>query len=224
MTEVVELAEFRITPGNLFKSAAHDGKMELQPGLDAKEDDNAARFYGWYLTAVKGVPQTEGVSIIKVVDRDINYEIYARSANSDVTMVFHVDNDTILQVATDVRTSNSPSDLGPHAARVPVTPAKVVTAEHQLLLDAIRTVMGERQDQYGDPEDSLQVIADYWNAYLKSKGHYDIEISSADAGMMMILLKVGREANSPKYDNLVDIAGYAACTARALANKKAMNA
>lgn len=82
----------------------------------------------------------------------------------------------------------------------------------RVLLDAHTVINGERQDVYGAPEDSFKLIAQYWSTYLGSKGHALIDgrdiINADDVALMMTLLKVAREANQHKRDNIVDAAGY----------------
>lgn len=77
----------------------------------------------------------------------------------------------------------------------------------QSILDAAaKCVTGDREQDYGNPENSFQMIAELWSAY---KG---IEFSPVDVAAMMCLLKIGRIAGgSESIDNWVDIAGYAAC-------------
>jgi hypothetical protein len=65
---------------------------------------------------------------------------------------------------------------------------------------------GEREQEYGPPEESFAWIAYGWDAIMKMKGS---TISSDTAAMMMIWLKMVRECNQHKRDNIVDIAGYA---------------
>lgn len=75
-----------------------------------------------------------------------------------------------------------------------------------LLREAADTVTRHRQSSYGTPEDNFGRIAEFWRIY---KG---VEFSKADVAMMMILVKVARQVNSPGHaDNYLDIAGYAAC-------------
>lgn len=75
--------------------------------------------------------------------------------------------------------------------------------------DAIRTINGERQDQYGNPEDSFKLIAALWDAYLGTK------VTPPMVADMMILLKIAREADGKgKKDNMVDLIGYAMLGAR----------
>ena len=82
------------------------------------------------------------------------------------------------------------------------------------LLDMAKAIVGgERENQYGSPEDSFRAIAVYWTGYLRQIGlvAQDRELKSEDTALMMILLKVARQAGRGKLDNWVDIAGYAAC-------------
>lgn len=74
------------------------------------------------------------------------------------------------------------------------------------ILDKTKEIInGERQGQYGKPENSLQRIAEFWSAYLERK------LTDYDVANMMILMKVARNAGGVyKDDNWIDICGYAA--------------
>ena len=73
---------------------------------------------------------------------------------------------------------------------------------------AIKCVCGERQDQYGTPEDNFGTIANLWTAYL------GYPVSAVDVAMMMSLLKIARiKTGTATEDSFVDLAGYAACGA-----------
>jgi hypothetical protein len=74
-----------------------------------------------------------------------------------------------------------------------------------ILEEAEKLVGGDRQQDYGDTQQSFNRIAKLWSAY---KG---VEITAQDVGFMMILLKVSRGASGTKRDTIVDIAGYARC-------------
>lgn len=72
-----------------------------------------------------------------------------------------------------------------------------------LVLDEAKNVInGDRQDMYGNPEDSFKLIAKYWSTYL------EVDITARDATLMMVLFKLAREKNQHKRDNIVDAAGY----------------
>lgn len=76
----------------------------------------------------------------------------------------------------------------------------------QILDEAKSCVTGQREQDYGSPEDNFGTIAAFWSTYL------GVEIDPVDVSNMMILLKVARIRNGGGTgDCFVDIAGYAAC-------------
>nr|DAH47782.1 MAG TPA: hypothetical protein [Caudoviricetes sp.] len=78
----------------------------------------------------------------------------------------------------------------------------------ELLETARKTVCGDREQDYGSPENSFQRIAEFWRTYLNQ------QITPVDVAAMMALLKLARVAEGHgKADNWVDLAGYAACGA-----------
>ena len=89
-----------------------------------------------------------------------------------------------------------------------VEPIYKMTRE-DVLKAAKQCVCGEREQDYGTPEQNFASIADLWTTYL---AYLPNEIAPKDVAAMMILLKVARIASGHgKMDNWVDIAGYAAC-------------
>lgn len=76
------------------------------------------------------------------------------------------------------------------------------------VLDAAKKcVCGQRQQDYGNPEDNFQRIADLWNAYMGGK-----RFTPVDVAVMMALLKVARiKTGTGTDDCYIDLAGYAAC-------------
>ena len=75
-----------------------------------------------------------------------------------------------------------------------------------ILQEAIRCVCGEREQQYGSPENNFRTISLLWSTYL------EMDVTPVDVAALMILLKIARVASGHgKKDNWVDIAGYAAC-------------
>lgn len=88
-------------------------------------------------------------------------------------------------------------------------PAKETTRS-SVLSAARRCVVGDRDVEYGPPEDVFADIADLWSAYAGDGREYTV----LDVAHMMVLLKMARAKHDPKHtDNYVDIAGYAACAA-----------
>lgn len=89
------------------------------------------------------------------------------------------------------------------------------------LKEADDIINGERQDTYGNPEDSFALIAEYWNTYF-SEGHLDLQkLTALDVSHMMILFKLARcTGQAPKRDNYIDLQGYAAISADRLVKEK----
>ena len=86
-----------------------------------------------------------------------------------------------------------------------------------ILHAAEKCVCGQRETDYGTPEDNFKTIAELWKTYLRracvdeAGGVY---IDANDVAMMMALLKIARiAAGGGKADSWIDLAGYAACGA-----------
>lgn len=75
------------------------------------------------------------------------------------------------------------------------------------ILDLAKTnVCGQRDLDYGSPEDNFAYIAKLWTDYC------GYNFSALDVAMMMALLKISRIKNGGGTgDSFVDLAGYAAC-------------
>ena len=78
----------------------------------------------------------------------------------------------------------------------------------RVLREAEKCVCGQREQDYGTPEDSFQKIGTFWTAYL----NYAVRINAEDVAAMMALLKIARiSENLQHMDSWVDLTGYAAC-------------
>ena len=78
----------------------------------------------------------------------------------------------------------------------------------RVLKEAEKCVCGNREHEYGVPEDSFEMIGKFWTVYLD----YDTKIDAHDVAAMMALLKIARIAKSPDHmDSWCDVAGYASC-------------
>lgn len=75
----------------------------------------------------------------------------------------------------------------------------------EILKAAEQCVCGDRDVQYGSPEDSFKLIAQLWGVYLERL------VMPRDVAAMMALMKVARIKAGKKDDNWIDLAGYAAC-------------
>ena len=84
----------------------------------------------------------------------------------------------------------------------------------EILDNAKKCVCGQREQDYGSPEDNFQTIAKLWSEYLRAaqKSTVNYSITAKDVSVMMILLKISRIASGTGTDDcFIDIAGYAAC-------------
>lgn len=81
----------------------------------------------------------------------------------------------------------------------------------EILAAAERCVCGDREQDYGSPENNFRTIANLWIDYLAAKDE-PLAIEAKDVAVMLALLKIARIASGhAKEDNWVDLAGYAAC-------------
>lgn len=87
----------------------------------------------------------------------------------------------------------------------------------ECLEEASKLVRFTRANTYGDANESFSRIAALWSAIGIRRN--DEQLAGSDVALMMVLLKVARQANTPKPDNWVDIAGYAALGAELDANE-----
>jgi hypothetical protein len=70
-------------------------------------------------------------------------------------------------------------------------------------MEAERIVNGERAESYGNANRNFDNIAKVWSIIL------GCPVTARQMSLCMVGLKLCREANSHKRDNLVDLAGYA---------------
>ena len=73
-----------------------------------------------------------------------------------------------------------------------------------ILNEASALINGDRQTQYGTPQENFARVASIWSAIL---GHV---VSPREVALCMAGLKLARLANGPHRDSAVDLAGYAA--------------
>jgi Domain of unknown function (DUF6378) len=80
-----------------------------------------------------------------------------------------------------------------------------VASDEDVLEEALRITRGDRNAQYGQPDQDFKRTAAMWSAM---KG---VEFEAREVAMFMVALKLSRETHQKKRDNWVDIAGYARC-------------
>ena len=70
-------------------------------------------------------------------------------------------------------------------------------------------VLGDRNTDYGSPDADFAGVALMWSGLLNTK--LKERITKEDVALMMVALKLRRQAHKPKDDNLVDAHGYLIC-------------
>ena len=82
----------------------------------------------------------------------------------------------------------------------------------RVLNEAEKCVCGQREQDYGTPDDSFNLIAKLWTTYVSTGSLVDLVFDAKDVAAMMALLKIARISENPQHmDSWVDLAGYAAC-------------
>ena len=74
----------------------------------------------------------------------------------------------------------------------------------QILETAGNLCNGDREQQYGDPQENFETVAQMWSAYLGTK------VAARDVCNLMALIKIARLKNGPHWDSAVDGAAYLA--------------
>ena len=78
----------------------------------------------------------------------------------------------------------------------------------EMMTTAVRHVVKERRDVYGDPKAFTKRVARLWNAYLINADR-DSCIVASDIAPLMRLFKEARLQESPNHwDSYVDLIGY----------------
>ena len=72
-----------------------------------------------------------------------------------------------------------------------------------VLEEANSLVHGNRGDDYGHPIDDFTKTATMWSVIL------GVPVTAEQVGLCMCCVKISRQLNKPKRDNMVDLAGYA---------------
>lgn len=89
-----------------------------------------------------------------------------------------------------------------------------------ILSKATTAVCGDRNDSYGPPIEDFKCQADMMSAYLTRTNGQPVRVTASDIACLMAIVKIARQAHTPKEDNWVDMAGYAACGAECDAYEK----
>ena len=129
---------------------------------------------------------------------------YQRRVSELRTTAIRLNDETLVSLLADA--ADDIAELRAMAAldaTLPDTPLN----RADVLRQAEHMVCGHREQDYGSPEDSFELIAGLWSAYLGMR-----DITPVDVSMMMALLKIARIGGGrATADSFIDLAGYAAC-------------
>ena len=90
----------------------------------------------------------------------------------------------------------------------------------EVLRAAAEIISGDREEQYGAPENSFEMIAAYWNVYLRNNGITGT-LKPVDVAHMMALMKLARlDGGHYKDDSYIDACGYLAIAAEMERNRR----
>jgi len=84
--------------------------------------------------------------------------------------------------------------------------------EHDDEMDVLKyslDIQNERENDYGNANESFKSIAEFWSTYLSRKTKRKVKLDEIDVAQMMELFKINRNAYKRKEDNMVDGESYA---------------
>jgi hypothetical protein len=81
----------------------------------------------------------------------------------------------------------------------------MIIPENDVLIEALNLTSGDRQNQYGAPDQDFARTAAMWSAL---KG---VDFTTEEVAAFQVCIKLSRNTHQSKRDNWVDIAGYARC-------------
>jgi hypothetical protein len=91
-----------------------------------------------------------------------------------------------------------------------VTRRAAVPPRAEVLHEAASLITGDRNAQYGSPQDDFGRSVGMWNA-LGYRGPGGRELQPSDLSILLICVKLSRATWMNKRDNWTDIAGYSGC-------------
>lgn len=95
-----------------------------------------------------------------------------------------------------------------HPAVAPSPQPGVDASAETILQEAQRLVHGNRGADYGHPLDDFARTAKMWSGLFRDLLRPGVEFEAPHVGMGMVCVKLSREMNKPKRDNMTDGAGY----------------
>lgn len=138
---------------------------------------------------------------------DYGDPIFAKMLQADIDAVFRCDAIVLLDGWEKSRGANFELNLAQLLHKqVLLNATDNPPTDESPAQEAYRIVRGSRGADYGHPFDDYTRTGQLWGAILGTP-----PIAPRIAALMMAALKISREVNKHKRDNLVDLCGYAEC-------------
>ena len=80
-----------------------------------------------------------------------------------------------------------------------------------ILAEALRLTLGDRQTHYGPPHEDFARTAGMWTSLFSDLLKPGSEFKPSHIAQALILVKMSRQVHHPNRDNWTDVAGYARC-------------
>ena len=175
------------------------GSIAVLPGWEKSRGATLEVYVGWRL----GFEIFDARDLSKV---DVSKFDFSSVQNSDAFMRAFTPPEMKRSIA-DVASSGLESKW-PHATYDDFEAAmkeieKPKTKPENILKEADKIVGGDRNAAYGHPKQDFQRTAKIWSAIL------GFEVPYEKVALCMVGVKLSRQCNASRRDNLVDIAGYA---------------
>ena len=174
---------------DLLESMGHTvlcpANMDIKEGFDASrpEDELSAMDMERYIVRdVQMIIDADGVVVLPGFDN-------SKGAMAEIAVARFLD---------------KPVYSYPDMNEVKCEPAMIVQ-DNDVLVEALKLTSGDRQNQYGTPDQDFARTAQMWSAL---KG---VEFTTQEVAMFQVCIKLSRNTHQSKRDNWVDVAGYARC-------------
>jgi hypothetical protein len=176
------------------------GRTDLERKAYMREDiSNVLKADG--IATLPGWQDSKGARLEVAIARELDLE----AANVDM-WVFWPEPEVANRTGRVLNRTSPDGINSALAIRIEHTPPP---KQETILEEAQRLVHGDRGASYGHPADDFGRTAEYWTTTFKAKLKDAEKFEAGDIPMALICVKLSREVNKPKRDNMTDLAGYA---------------
>lgn len=161
---------------------------------------------GWTVISPATLDREAGHDPDKLTEKDITPEFLHACIERDVAAVLKSDAIALLPGWEKSKGAKAELVLAQWAQKeVFVYPEMTPLGVEDILTEALRITGGDRQAQYGPPDQDFVRIAGAWHSL------FGWDVQSWQVAAAQIVVKLSRQSHQRKRDNWVDVAGYARC-------------